>query len=84
MINLNSYKGLPKSIYIIFLVQMINRFGDFVFPFLSLFLVKKLGLSYQSAGVAVMISSLATVPGSFAGGKLPTTSDAKNPMLAFS
>lgn len=70
MINFNSYKGLPQSIYIIFLVQMINRFGDFVFPFLSLFLVKKLGLSYQSAGVAVMISSLATVPGSFAGGKI--------------
>lgn len=64
------YKGLPKSIYIIFFAQIINRFGDFVLPFLSLFLVKKLGLSYQSAGIAVMLTSLSTIPGSFAGGKL--------------
>ncbi len=66
----NIYKGLPKSIYVIFFAQMINRFGDFVLPFLSLFLVKKLGLSYQSAGVAVMLNSLSTIPGSFAGGKI--------------
>lgn len=65
-----SYRGLPKSIYVIFFAQVINRFGDFVLPFLSLFLVKKLGLSYQSAGVAVMLNSLAVIPGSFAGGKI--------------
>ncbi|HWQ30977.1 MAG TPA: MFS transporter, partial [Negativicutes bacterium] len=66
----STYKGLPKSIYVIFFAQMINRFGDFVLPFLSLFLVKKLGLSYQSAGIAVMVNSLMTVPGAFAGGKI--------------
>ena len=66
----STYKGLPKSIYVIFFAQMINRFGDFVLPFLSLFLVKKLGLSYQSAGIAVMLNSLAAIPGSFAGGKI--------------
>lgn len=66
----NAYRGLPKSIYIIFFAQIINRFGDFVLPFLSLFLVKNLGLSYQSAGIAVMLNSLATIPGSFAGGKI--------------
>lgn len=66
----DSYKGLPKSIYVIFFAQIINRFGDFVLPFLSLFLVKKLGLSYQNAGVAVMLTSLSTIPGSFAGGKI--------------
>jgi len=65
-----SYRGLPKSVYIIFFAQVINRFGDFVLPFLSLFLVKKLGLSYQSAGVAVMMTSLSTIPGSFVGGKI--------------
>lgn len=67
---IDSYKGLPKSIYIIFLAQVINRFGDFVLPFLTLFLVKKMGLSYEEAGSAVMLSSLSTIPGSFAGGKI--------------
>lgn len=70
MSRFDSYKGLPKSIYIIFFAQVINRFGDFVLPFLSLFLVKKLGLSYQEAGVAVMLTSLSSIPGSFAGGKI--------------
>jgi MFS family permease len=68
--KIDSNKGLPKSIYIIIFAQLINRFGDFVLPFLSLFLVKKLGLSYQSAGVAVMLTSLSSIPGSFAGGKI--------------
>mgnify|MGYP001590902247 CR=1 FL=1 len=62
------YKGLSKSIYIIFLAQVTNRFGDFVLPFLTLFLVKKLGLSYQSAGFAVMLTTLSSIPGSFVGG----------------
>lgn len=65
-----TYKGLPKSIYVIFFAQIINRFGDFVLPFLTLFLVKKLGLSYESAGFAAMLATLSTIPGSFAGGKI--------------
>lgn len=66
----DTYKGLPKSIYIIFLAQVTNRFGDFVLPFLTLFLVKKMGLNYESAGFALMLTSLASIPGSFAGGKI--------------
>jgi len=64
------YKGLPKSIYIIFLAQVTNRFGDFVIPFLTLFLVKKMGLNYKSAGFAVMLTALSSIPGSFVGGKI--------------
>lgn len=79
----NAYRGLPKSIYVIFFAQVINRFGDFVLPFLSLFLVKKLGLSYQEAGIAVMINSLSTVPGSFAGGKIADHLGRKKTYAAF-
>jgi len=66
----DTYKGLPKSIYIIFLAQVTNRFGDFVLPFLTLFLVKKMGITYESAGFAVMLTALASIPGSFAGGHI--------------
>lgn len=66
----DTYKGLPKSVYVIFLAQVTNRFGDFVLPFLSLFLVKKLGLSFQSAGIAIALASMATIPGSIICGKL--------------
>lgn len=66
----DTYKGLPRSIYILFLAQVINRFGDFVLPFLTLLLVKKMGLSFQTAGLAVMCATLSTIPGAFAGGKI--------------
>lgn len=65
----NIYKGLPKSVYILFLVQVVNRFGDFVLPFMTLFLTKKLGLCFQVVGIIVMIESLLSIPGSIAGGK---------------
>lgn len=35
MASLKAYLGLPKGIYIIFLVQVVNRFGDFVVPFFN-------------------------------------------------
>lgn len=71
MFNLfKTYRGLPKSIYILFLAQIINRFGDFVVPFLTLYLTKKLGFSFEASGIIVMIGSLLTIPGSLTGGKL--------------
>lgn len=66
----NTYKGLPKSIYVLFCVQIINRLGDFVFPFLSLLLTQKLNLSYSMTGVVVMVAALVAMPASLLGGKL--------------
>lgn len=70
MALLSSYRGLPRSIYVLFFVQVINRFGDFVVPFLSLFLVKKMGYSMGQAGLAATCCALAVIPGAYAGGKL--------------
>ncbi|MDI3547112.1 MAG: hypothetical protein PWR10_764 [Halanaerobiales bacterium] len=65
-----TYHGLDKSIYIIFIAQVINSMGAFVFPFLTMFLTKKLGLSANEAGSYVTLASMATVPGMFLGAKL--------------
>jgi MFS family permease len=67
---LNSYRGLPKSIYILFIVQVINRFGDFVVPFLTLFLVKQLGFTMVETGFVVTLTALAVIPGAYVGGKM--------------
>ncbi|MDD7795707.1 MDR family MFS transporter [Clostridium sp. 'White wine YQ'] len=64
----NIYKGLPKTIYIVFIVQIINRFGDFVMPFMTLFLIKKLNMPLSMVGIIVMVTSLITIPGSMLGG----------------
>lgn len=65
-----TYRGLPKSVYVIFVAQIINRFGDFVMPFLTLFLTIKLGYSVALTGTIVMASSLMTIPGGLSGGKI--------------
>lgn len=65
---LNTYRGLPRSIYALFFVQIINRFGDFVFPFLSLLLTEKLKLSFGLTGTIVMTASLISIPAALLGG----------------
>jgi MFS family permease len=47
-----------------------TRFGDFVMPFLAVYLTVKIGLSFEIAGIIVTISSLIGIPSSFLGGKL--------------
>lgn len=66
---LNAYRGLPRSIYYLFMVNVINRFGDFVFPFLSLLLTQKLKLSCGVTGLIVMTASLVTIPAALIGGR---------------
>lgn len=63
-----AYKGLPKSMYILFIAQVINRFGDFVMPFLTLYLTVKVGLSTELTGFLVMLTSIINMPASLLGG----------------
>ncbi len=42
--------GLEKNIYILFIIRIINRFGDFVQLLLVLILTGKLGLTPAQAG----------------------------------
>jgi MFS family permease len=65
----DTYRGLPKNMYIMFGATIINRFGDFVMPFLTMYLTIKLGLSVGVAGLIVTITSLIGIPSSFLGGK---------------
>ncbi len=80
---LSSYRGLPKSIYVLFCVQVINQFGDFVVPFLSLFLVKKLGFSMAQAGFVATCCALAVIPGAYTGGRLSDRFGRKKAYMMF-
>lgn len=64
------YSGLPLSIYILFLARIINSAGNFVYPFLTLYLTSKIGLSEEQVGFYVMLSLIAGIPGNFIGGAL--------------
>jgi MFS family permease len=67
---IDTYRGLPKNMYIMFSATVINRFGDFVMPFLTMYLTIKIGLSVEAAGLIVTICSLIGIPSSLLGGKL--------------
>ena len=79
----NMYRGFPKSVYVIFMAQIINRFGDFVMPFLTLFLTQKLGFSIATTGSIVMTATLMTIPGSLIGGKVADHLGRKKSYLYF-
>lgn len=44
------YRGLPTAVYAIFLARIVNSLGSFVYPFLTLFLTTKLGMSEAEPG----------------------------------
>lgn len=68
--SFTQYKGLPKEIYIIAFQRFITSLGGFVYPFLTLFMTEKLGLSYEQAGLWVLLSALVGLPGSLLAGHL--------------
>lgn len=77
------YRGLPKSVYILFTARVINAMGNFVFPLLTMFLTGKLLLSPKTAGLFVSLSSLAWMPGGIIGGKLSDLIGRKKVMVLF-
>lgn len=66
---IDNYKGLPKEMYVICFAKLINRLGDFVVPFLALYLTQKIGMTAVASGVVVTLSSIMIIPASIIGGK---------------
>lgn len=77
------YTKLPASVYIIVLASLVNSMGNFVRPFLTIFLTDRLGLSSSDAGVIVTISISLYVPAALIGGKLVDTFGRKKVLVIF-
>jgi MFS family permease len=67
---LASWKGLPRSIYTLLAVQVVQSTGSFVQPFLALLLSQNLGFTPAQTGLFLTLNSLAMVPGNLWGGRL--------------
>ncbi len=80
---LKTYAGLHRSIYFLFIAQVVNSIGHFVHPFLTLLLTQKLGMDAGLAGFYVFLSALAWVPGSLAGGKIADSWGRKKALVLF-
>jgi len=77
----NAYRGLPASLYILFGATVINSTGMFVFPFLTLYLTGRLGMTQEEAGFFIMMVSIAYIPANFIGGKIADTFGRKKLMV---
>ncbi len=76
------YRGLPKPLYTLFIITVVNSMGIFVFPFLTLYLTSRLGMSQTEAGTFLFIISMLYIPGNFIGGKLADRFGRKKIMVA--
>lgn len=81
--TIDTYRGLPRSVYIIFLARVINCIGNFVFPLMTLLLTVKIGMSAQQVGFFLLLSAVTRVPASLLGGKLADHMGRKKIMIIF-
>jgi MFS family permease len=80
---LRTYAGLNRSVYVLFIAHIINSLGSFVYPFLTLYLTRKLEIPPAAAGRYLMLFALGFVPGGLLGGKLADLLGRKIILLAF-
>lgn len=64
------YKNLPMGVYVIFFASIINNLGNFVAPFLTMFLTYSIGMKVQTVGIIVAVNSFVGLIASAHGGKL--------------
>ena len=67
---LGGFLDLPRPVWGLFLVQVVLRGGDFVFPFLTLLLTRKLGLGGAAAGLWIMANVASGLLGTMVAGKV--------------
>ncbi|MCT4597772.1 MAG: MFS transporter [Vallitalea sp.] len=79
--SFNQYRGLPKEIYIITIQRFVNSLGGFVYPFLTMFLSKRLGFETDTIGLFMLAASVAGIPGSIISGHLVDRMNRKTILL---
>lgn len=67
---LSSYQGIPRIIWYISIVSLVNRCGAFVISFLALYMTKKLGFPIEETGYVLTCFGVGALSGAFLGGKL--------------
>lgn len=66
----NAFSGLPRNIWLLALVMLINRSGTMVLPFMSVYLTQHLHFSVAQSGLILSLFGAGSVVGALIGGKL--------------
>lgn len=65
-----TFTGLPREVWLLSLVLLVNRAGTMVLPFLSLYVTQDLGLGIEVAGMMLGAWGFGSLGGAFLGGWL--------------
>lgn len=78
-----SWKLLPRGVKAVFFVQVVNRMGDFVFPFLTLLMTQVYGLGPAPAGLVVTAAMALESVGGLVAGRLSDRHGRRGVLVAF-
>ncbi|NOT36991.1 MAG: MFS transporter [Saprospiraceae bacterium] len=65
-----SFAGLNNNVWLLAWINLINRAGTMVIPFLSMYLTQEIGVSLTKAGFVLTCFGAGSILGALAGGKL--------------
>ncbi|SFB72084.1 Predicted arabinose efflux permease, MFS family [Flexibacter flexilis DSM 6793] len=66
----NAFSGLPRNIWLLAFIMLINRSGTMVLPFMSVYLTHHLHFSVVQSGIILSLFGAGSVVGALIGGKL--------------
>jgi MFS family permease len=66
----DAYSGLPRAVWLLALIEFVNRSGMMLLFFLTLYMTRRLGFSLAEAGRAMSAYGLGSVIGTYFGGRL--------------
>lgn len=69
----SAYGGIPRKVWLLATVLLINRAGAMVIPFLTLYLTTQLHFSLEQAGIVMTVYGIGSILGALLGGKLSDT-----------
>ena len=67
---IDSFSGLTREVWLIALIYLVNRCGEMVIPFMSLYITQELGWTKSQAGVVLFCFGFGALFGSNIGGYL--------------
>lgn len=65
----SSYTGIPKAIWLLALINLVNRLGSMVIVFITIYLTKELHFGIREAGYVMGFFGAGALTGAFLGGK---------------
>jgi MFS family permease len=79
---IDPYRSLGMSLWTMFFATMINRFGDFVAPFLALYLSRSLAFDPERAGAMIAVTFGASTLGALVSGRFADALGRKRSLIA--